>query len=149
MNKITQGQNNSQSDNGNVNKISDKQKISTVVELREEKTQLLKTIQELTQQNINLTKEKTDLDEQYNSVIIELQLQIQTLNTKKTRKTHINYIGQPQSLIQNDPFNNNDNLTKQIKQLQQYILQIQKENQNKKKTIKKPHFQYLDSLQRI
>ncbi|CAD8136757.1 unnamed protein product [Paramecium pentaurelia] len=129
MNRPPQGQNDSQSDNGSVNKISDKQKINTlkkaVIDLREEKAQFLKTIQELTQKNNNLTQEKADLDEKYNSVIRDLQQQIQALNNsqEKQRNTLVNSIGSPRSLIQNDPLNNNSNFTKQIKQLQQELKQ--------------------------
>ncbi|CAD8052034.1 unnamed protein product [Paramecium sonneborni] len=129
MSKLPQGQNDNQSDNGSVNKISDKQKISTlkkaVIDLREEKAQFIKTVQELTQKNINLTQEKSDLDEKYNSMIRDLQLQIQTLNTiqDKQRNTLVNSIGSPRSILQNDPLNNNNNFTKQIKQLQQELKQ--------------------------
>ncbi|CAK55793.1 unnamed protein product (macronuclear) [Paramecium tetraurelia] len=129
MSKPPQAQNDSQSDNGSVNKISDKQKINTlkkaVIELREEKAQLLKTISELTQKNTNLTQEKADLDEKYNSVIRDLQQQIQTLSNgqEKQRNTITSSLGSPRSLIQNDPLNNNSNLTKQIKQLQQELKQ--------------------------
>ncbi|CAD8048633.1 unnamed protein product [Paramecium sonneborni] len=135
MNKPPQGQNDNLSDNGSVNKISDKQKISTlkkaVIDLREEKAQLLKTIQDLTQKNINLNQEKLDLEEKYNSMIRDLQQQIQTLNTnqEKQRNTLVNSIGSSRLTLQNDQLNNNSNYTKQIKQLQQELKQKTDDNE--------------------
>ncbi|CAD8159006.1 unnamed protein product [Paramecium octaurelia] len=66
------------SENGSVDKISDKQKINTlkkaVIELREEKSQLMKQITELTLKNNQLTKEKEGIEQKPNIGVESIQI---------------------------------------------------------------------------
>ncbi|CAD8134516.1 unnamed protein product [Paramecium pentaurelia] len=106
-------QNDSASDNGSVNKITDKQKINTlrkaVIDLREEKSQLIKQIEELTQKNNQLIKEREDIKEKHNTMMRDLQNQL-TMNSSST-----------QSSLLIEPINNSNDLSKLKTKLKQEL----------------------------
>ncbi|CAD8046184.1 unnamed protein product [Paramecium primaurelia] len=112
--KPPKSQTDSASDNGSVNKISDKQKINTlkkaVIDLREEKSQLMKQIAELTLKNNQLIKEREDTEEKHNSMIRDLQGQLTMNQSNLTQSSYLK-----------EPNNNSNDQSKQVTKLKQEL----------------------------
>ncbi|CAD8051134.1 unnamed protein product [Paramecium sonneborni] len=103
----------SASDTGSVNKISDKQKINTlkkaVIDLREEKTQLLKQITDLTLKNAQLIKDKENMEEKFQQMM------------KDQRQSIGNSSSYMQSSKLVEPINSNQDQSKQVSKLRQEL----------------------------
>ncbi|CAD8134281.1 unnamed protein product [Paramecium octaurelia] len=112
--KPPKSQTDSASDNGGANKISDKQKISTlrkaVLDLREEKSQLMKQIAELTLKNNQLIKEREDIEEKHNTMMMDLQ-----------RQSTMNSTSLTQSFRQTELIHTSGDQSKQITKLKQEL----------------------------
>ncbi|CAD8143538.1 unnamed protein product [Paramecium pentaurelia] len=112
--KPPKSQTDSASDNGSVNKISDKQKINTlkkaVIDLREEKSQLIKQIAELTLKNNQLIKEREDIEEKHNSMMRDLQGQLTMNQSNLTQSSYLK-----------EPNNNSSDQSKQVTKLKQEL----------------------------